>query len=52
MIRNEIERIRSLMRRPFGGNVAQAFVRDPAIIHFVIDPGVRFVTTSAGNPMK
>jgi enoyl-[acyl-carrier protein] reductase II len=27
-------------------------VRDPDIVKFVIDQGVRFVTTSAGSPMK
>jgi enoyl-[acyl-carrier protein] reductase II len=33
-------------------NIAQAFVRDPAIADFVIEQGVRFVTTSAGDPTK
>ena len=33
-------------------NIAQAFVRDPAIVEFVVDQGVRFVTTSAGDPTK
>ena len=36
----------------FGVNIAQAFVRDPNIVDFVIDQGVRFVTTSAGNPER
>ena len=31
---------------------AQAFVRDPNIVQFIIDEGIRFVTTSAGDPMK
>ncbi len=51
-IRDEITKMRELTRRPFGVNVAQAFVRDPSIVDFVIEQGVRFVTTSAGNPNK
>lgn len=52
VIRGEIIRMRDLTDRPFGVNVAQAFVRDPGIVQFVIDQGIRFVTTSAGDPMK
>jgi enoyl-[acyl-carrier protein] reductase II len=37
---------------PFGVNIAQAFVRDPTIAEFVIEQGVKFVTTSAGSPTK
>jgi enoyl-[acyl-carrier protein] reductase II len=51
-IRAEILKMRDLTDKPFGVNVAQAFVRDPDIIQFVIDQGIRFVTTSAGNPRK
>jgi enoyl-[acyl-carrier protein] reductase II len=51
-IRGEIRRMRELTDRPFGVNIAQAFVRDPAIVDFVIEQGVRFVTTSAGDPTK
>lgn len=51
-IRDEILKMRSLTDRPFGVNIAQAFVRDPKIIDFIIDQGVKFVTTSAGDPMK
>lgn len=50
-IRTEIEKMADLTDKPFGVNIAQAFVRDPDIVQFVIDQGVRFVTTSAGNPM-
>ncbi len=49
-IRAEIAKMRDLTDKPFGVNIAQAFVRDPSIVEFVIDQGVRFVTTSAGNP--
>ncbi len=52
VIRDEIRRMRTLTDKPFGVNIAQAFVRDPDIVDFVIDQGVRFVTTSAGNPER
>ncbi|MFZ8968945.1 MAG: NAD(P)H-dependent flavin oxidoreductase [Ilumatobacteraceae bacterium] len=51
-VRDEIRAMRNLTDRPFGVNIAQAFVRDPAIAEFVIEQGVRFVTTSAGSPTK
>lgn len=51
-IREEIIKMRDLTDRPFGVNVAQAFVRDPDIVQFVIDQGIKFVTTSAGDPRK
>jgi len=51
-VRAEIVRMRELTSRPFGVNIAQAFVRDPSIAEFVIEQGVRFVTTSAGDPTK
>ena len=44
--------MRTLTDKPFGVNIAQAFVRDPAIADFVIEQGVTFVTTSAGSPTK
>jgi enoyl-[acyl-carrier protein] reductase II len=51
-IREEIARMRRLTSKPFGVNIAHAFVRDETIIDFVIDQGVKFVTTSAGDPNK
>jgi len=51
-VRDEIIKMRDLTDKPFGVNVAQAFVRDPDIVQFVIDQGIRFVTTSAGDPMR
>ncbi|MEM9405983.1 MAG: nitronate monooxygenase [Acidobacteriota bacterium] len=51
-IRGEISKMRELTEQPFGVNIAQAFIRDPSIIDFVIEQGVRFVTTSAGDPRK
>jgi enoyl-[acyl-carrier protein] reductase II len=51
-VKEEIRKMRDLTDKPFGVNIAQAFVRDPAIAQFVIDQGVKFVTTSAGDPTK
>ena len=51
-IRGEIVRMRQLTDKPFGVNIAQLFVRDPSIVQFVVDQGVKFVTTSAGDPTK
>jgi enoyl-[acyl-carrier protein] reductase II len=52
VIRDEIRKMRDLTDKPFGVNIAQAFVRDPAIADFVVEQGVKFVTTSAGSPTK
>lgn len=49
-IRLEIAKMADLTDRPFGVNIAQAFVRDPSIVEFVVDQGVQFVITSAGDP--
>jgi enoyl-[acyl-carrier protein] reductase II len=51
-VRREILAMRELTDRPFGVNIAQLFVRDPSIAEFVVDQGVRFVTTSAGDPTR
>jgi enoyl-[acyl-carrier protein] reductase II len=51
-VREEIRKMRDLTDRPFGVNIAQAFVRDPKIVAFVVEQGVKFVTTSAGDPTK
>jgi enoyl-[acyl-carrier protein] reductase II len=52
VIRDEIRKMKELTDRPFCVNIAQAFVRDPGIADFVIEQGVRVVTTSAGSPTK
>ncbi len=51
-IKDEIRKMRELTDKPFAVNIAQAFVRDPSIVDFVVDQGVKVVTTSAGNPQK
>lgn len=56
VIRKEILMMKELTSSPFGVNIALAFVRDPNIVKFVDDAivqqGVNFVTTSAGDPTK
>ena len=49
-VKDEIRKMRDLTDKPFGVNIAQAFVRDPGIVDFVVGQGVKFVTTSAGEP--
>ena len=49
-VRDEIRKMRDLTDKPFGVNIAQLFVRDPRIVDFVVEKGVTFVTTSAGDP--
>ncbi len=51
-VKSEIRKMRDLTDKPFGVNIAQAFVPDPSIADFVIDQGVKFVSTSAGNPAR
>ena len=51
-VRAEITKMRTLTDKPFGVNIAQAFVRDPGIVDFVVDQGIKFVTTSAGDPNR
>jgi enoyl-[acyl-carrier protein] reductase II len=51
-VRDEIRKMRDLTDKPFGVNIAQLFVRDPGIVDFVVAQGVRFVTTSAGDPTR
>src|SRR3954470_12260082 len=51
-VRAEIGKMRALTDKPWGVNIAQMFVRDPSIVDFVIEQGVRFVTTSAGDPNR
>ena len=52
-IRGEIARMRERTDKPWGVNIAQMFVRDPnEVVDFVAEQGVKFVTTSAGDPNK
>ena len=48
------EEIRKMiaLKLPFGVNLPIRFLRDDAMLRFVCESGVRFVTTSAGSPAK
>lgn len=48
----ECVKMGELTEKPWGINVPLAFVRDPAVVDFVIGCGSSFVTTSAGDPAK
>jgi enoyl-[acyl-carrier protein] reductase II len=48
----EILKMRELTDRPFGVNLPILFLRDDAMLRFVCESGVKFVTTSAGSPAK
>jgi enoyl-[acyl-carrier protein] reductase II len=48
----EVAAMRELTSKPFGVNIAQNLVRDDSVIDTVVEAGVRFVTTSAGDPNR
>ena len=55
--RREYEAIKAATDRPFGVNLPILFLRqneemERTIVAWIIDHGVRFVTTSAGNPRR
>ena len=52
VIKGEIAKMRELTDKPFGVNIALAYVRDSGIVQFVVDQGIKVVTTSAGDPAK
>ena len=49
-IKAEVEKMRELTDKPFGMNVALSYVKGTNIIDFVIEQGIKFVTTSSGSP--
>ncbi|GHD07051.1 putative 2-nitropropane dioxygenase, NPD [Halioglobus japonicus] len=49
-IRNEVAKMRDLTDKPFGMNVALSYVKGTNVIDFVIEQGIKFVTTSSGSP--
>lgn len=49
-IKREVARMRELTDKPFAMNVALAFVKSQDAIDFVIEQGIKFVTTSSGSP--
>ena len=48
----EIRAMAELTDQPFGVNLPLLFLRDDTMVRFVVEHGVKFVTTSAGNPAK
>ena len=48
----EILKMRDLTTAPFGVNLPILFLKDDAMLRFICDSGVKFVTTSAGSPAK
>ncbi len=51
-VRDEMVAMRDRTTKPWGVNIAQMFVADAGIVDFVAEQGVRFVTTSAGDPAR
>ncbi len=49
-IKAEVAKMRELTPRPFGMNVALSYVKGTNVIDFVIEQGIKFVTTSSGSP--
>lgn len=49
-IKGEVAKMHELTDKPFGMNVALAFVKGTNVIDFVIEQGLKFVTTSSGSP--
>lgn len=49
-IKREVAQMREFTNKPFGMNVALSYVKGSNIIDFVIEQGIRFVTTSSGSP--
>lgn len=48
----EVKKMKDLTDQPFGINLPLMFLKDENMIKFVVQSGVKFVTTSAGNPEK
>jgi len=49
-IKREVRLMREMTDKPFGMNVALSYVKGTNIIDFVIEQGIKFVTTSSGSP--
>ena len=48
--RADLRRVRDLTDGPVGANIALLFNRDPSMVDLLVANGIRFVTTSAGDP--
>jgi len=50
--KKEIKKMTELTNKPFGVNLPLLFLQDDSMVKFCIESGVKFVTTSAGDPTK
>ena len=50
--KKEIQMMSELTDKPFGVNLPLLFLKDDSMVNFCVESGVRFVTTSAGDPTK
>ena len=50
--KEEILKMPKLTNKPFGVNLPLLFLKDDSMVKFCVDAGVKFVTTSAGDPTK
>tara|TARA_B100001113_G_scaffold223284_1_gene183294 strand:- start:162 stop:1085 length:924 start_codon:yes stop_codon:yes gene_type:complete len=50
--KREIQIMSELTDKPFGVNLPLLFLKDDSMVKFCVEAGVRFVTTSAGDPTK
>ena len=50
--KKEIRLMSVLTDKPFGVNLPLLFLQDDSMVKFCVDAGVKFVTTSAGDPTK
>ena len=48
----EIKKMSDLTDKPFGVNLPLLFLQDDSMVDFCVSHGVKFVTTSAGDPSK
>ena len=48
----EIKKMAELTEKPFGVNLPLLFLQDDSMVNFCVSHGVKFVTTSAGDPSK
>ena len=50
--KTEIKKMAELTEKPFGVNLPLLFLQDDSMVDFCVSHGVKFVTTSAGDPSK
>ena len=50
--KEEIIKMSELTDKPFAVNLPLLFLKDDSMVNFCLDHGVKFVTTSAGDPSK